>query len=66
MAYREDDKVAQKPIRLFHGTADDWVAIAPCRAYVDRLQKAGADATLTELAGAVHAYDSFTILKPTQ
>jgi dienelactone hydrolase len=64
ITYAGDDQVSKKPIRLFHGTADDWVAIGPCRAYVERLRKAGADATLTELPGAVHAYDSFTILKP--
>jgi len=64
--YIADDQVSKKPIRLFHGIADDWVAIGPCRAYVERLRKASADATLTEFANAVHAYDSFTILKPVQ
>ena len=63
-AYREDEKVTQKPIRLFHGTVDDWVSIAPCRAYVERLKKAGADVTLTEFPGAHHAYDNFTLTKP--
>lgn len=58
VAYREDDKVTKKPIRLFHGIADDYVAIGPCRAYVQRLKKAGADATLTEYPGALHAYDN--------
>ena len=66
IAYRDDDKVTQKPIRLFHGTADDWVAIGPCRAYVERLRKAGASATLTEFPGAVHAYDSYNLLQPVQ
>jgi hypothetical protein len=32
-----------KPIRQFHGTADDIELIEPCRAYVARLQKAGAE-----------------------
>jgi dienelactone hydrolase len=44
---------------LFHGTADDWVAVGPCRAYVERLKKSGADVTLTEYAGAQHGYDFF-------
>jgi hypothetical protein len=44
---------------LFHGSADDWVAIGPCRAYVDRLKKSGVDATLTEYPGAQHGYDFF-------
>jgi dienelactone hydrolase len=66
VAYVADDQVAKRPIRLFHGMADDWVAIGPCRAYVERLRKAGANATLTEFPNAVHAYDSFTIVKPVQ
>jgi dienelactone hydrolase len=59
VTYHDDDKVTGAPIRLFHGTADDWVAIGPCRAYVDRLRKAGVDVTLTEYTGAQHGYDFF-------
>jgi len=59
VTYHDDDKVTGAPIRLFHGTADDWVAIGPCRAYIDRLKKSGADATLTEYPGAQHGYDIF-------
>ena len=57
--FHDDDKVTDAPIRLFHGSADDWVAIGPCRAYVDRLKKSGVDATLTEYPGAQHGYDFF-------
>jgi dienelactone hydrolase len=58
VAYRDDDKVTKKPIRLFHGIADDYVAIGPCRTYVQRLKKAGADVALTEYPNAHHAYDN--------
>jgi dienelactone hydrolase len=61
--YRDDDKVTAAPIRLFHGIADDYVAIAPCRAYVERLKRAGANVALTEYPEADHAYDS-TALPP--
>jgi dienelactone hydrolase len=64
VTYRDDDKVTGKPIRLFHGIADDYVSIAPCRAYVERLKKAGADVSLTEYPDAYHAYDNFTITAP--
>jgi dienelactone hydrolase len=60
--YRDDDKVAVRPIRLFHGIADDWNPIEPCRAYVARLKKSGADVSLTGFPGATHAYD-ITALK---
>lgn len=62
--YRGDDKVTGKPIRLFHGIADDWVPIEPCRSYVERLKKARVDATLAECPGAYHAYDIFALKEP--
>ena len=43
VAYRDDDKLTGKPVRLHHGIPDDWVPIQPCRDYVERLKKAGAD-----------------------
>ena len=56
-SYREDEQVSARPIRVLHGTADDWTPIAPCRQYVARLRRAGADAALVELAGARHFFD---------
>jgi len=56
--YREDEQVSDRPIRLFHGAADDYVSIEPCRKYVERLVRAGKNAQLMEYAGAQHAFDN--------
>jgi dienelactone hydrolase len=62
--FRDDDKVTGAPIRLFHGMADDWVSIQPCRDYVARLKKNAADITLAEYPDATHAYDTFVLKEP--
>jgi len=56
--YVDDVDVAARPIRLFHGTADDIAPIEQCRAYVERLRRAGADVELTEYVGAQHGFDN--------
>jgi dienelactone hydrolase len=56
-AFVDDEAVTDRPIRLFHGTADDLAPVGACRAYVERLRKAGADAQITEYAGAHHQFD---------
>jgi dienelactone hydrolase len=56
-AFVDDLAVTDRPIRLFHGTADDLAPLEPCRAYVARLRQAGADAQITEYAGAHHGFD---------
>jgi dienelactone hydrolase len=56
-AFRDDEDVTGKPIRLFHGSADDFIPAAPCRAYVERLKAKGKDVQLTEYAGAGHLFD---------
>jgi dienelactone hydrolase len=57
VAYIGDEAVTDRPIRLFHGTADDLTLAQTCRAYVERLRRAGADAQITEYAGAHHGFD---------
>jgi dienelactone hydrolase len=55
--YIGDTDVADRPIRLFHGTADDTALIEHCRSYVERLRSAGKDVELKEYVGAHHGFD---------
>lgn len=54
----DEEQVGPAPIRIFHGAADDWTVVGPCKAYVERLQKAGKDAALIEYADAHHSFDN--------
>jgi len=56
--FREDGDVSDRPIRIHHGTADDYVPVAPCRPYVARLRAAGKNVELIEYPGAHHAFDN--------
>jgi dienelactone hydrolase len=56
--FRDDEGHSGKPVRIHHGAADDYVPVAPCRAYVERLRRAGADVTLTEYPDAHHTFDN--------
>lgn len=53
----DETNVTGAPIRVFHGTADDWTPIGPCSTHIDRLRQAGKDAALLGYAGARHAFD---------
>jgi dienelactone hydrolase len=56
--YVSDTEVAEKPIRIFHGTPDDYNPVAACKPYVERLRGAGRDVTLTEYPNAPHGFDN--------
>jgi dienelactone hydrolase len=56
--YISDTDTADRPIRMFHGTGDDYVRVAPCRSYLQRLRQAGRDAQLTEYPNAPHVFDN--------
>ena len=62
--FRDDEDVADKPIRVFIGSADDFVPVAACRAYVERLKAKGKDVWLTEYAGAGHSFDNRALKTP--
>ena len=56
--FLSDTDVVDRPIRIFGGTQDDYNPIAACKAYVERLQGAGADVELSEYPNASHAFDN--------
>ncbi len=60
----DDDEVSPSPIRMFHGAADNYVPVAPCREYVARLKAKGAKVTLTEYPGAYHVFDGRNFKTP--
>jgi dienelactone hydrolase len=56
--YAADTEVAARPIRIFHGTPDDYNPVASCKAYVARLQQAKRDVVLTEYPDSAHGFDA--------
>jgi dienelactone hydrolase len=56
-SYLTDTEVAGRPIRIFHGTSDDYNPVASCKAYVARLQQAQRDVMLTEYPDSQHGFD---------
>ena len=57
-SYVSDTEVAARPIRIFHGTPDDYNPVASCKAYVARLQAAKRDVALTEYPDSAHGFDA--------
>lgn len=53
-----EDQVVDRPIRIFHGSADDYTPINQCWRYADRMLQAGKDVALIEYPGAYHGFDS--------
>jgi len=60
IAYDRDAAMGGVPIRLYHGSSDDYVNPAACRTLVSRLKSAGVDIALTEYADSQHGFDSPT------
>src|SRR5450755_2069616 len=57
-SYATDTDVATRPIRIFHGTPDDYNPVASCKAYVARLLDAKRDVVLTEYPDSAHGFDA--------
>lgn len=55
--YANDADIANRPVRIFHGTPDDYNPVASCRLFVERLKAAGKDVVLAEYPNAQHAFD---------
>lgn len=62
--YHDDLDVSDRPIRIFHGSADDFSPVAYCRDYADRLVAAGKDVMLEAYPGAHHAFDWPLLAEP--
>jgi len=56
--YLDDIGVSRKPIRVHHGSADDYNSLANARKYATRLKAAGADIKVAEYPGAHHGFDN--------
>jgi dienelactone hydrolase len=54
----DDTDVADRPIRIFGGTVDDYNPIAACKAFMNRLRAAGHDVEITEYPTASHGFDN--------
>jgi dienelactone hydrolase len=52
-----DTDISDRPIAIFHGISDDYVPIAPCRAYLARLQPSAKNVKMIEFPSTWHAYD---------
>jgi dienelactone hydrolase len=57
-SYVGDTETADKPVRIFHGTPDDYNPVASCKRYLERLRAAGRDVVLTEYPNAQHGFDN--------
>jgi dienelactone hydrolase len=53
-----DTDVADRPIRIFGGTKDDYNPIVLCKPYLDRLKAAGRNVEITEYPNAPHSFDN--------
>ncbi len=53
-----DEEMGEAPLRIFHGTADDWTPIDQCQDMIQRLASEGVDAALHAYPDAGHSFDN--------
>src|SRR5262245_4434336 len=56
--FLQETEVSNRPLRIFQGTADDWTPIGACRAYVQKMHRAGTDVEIFAYDGAHHSFDN--------
>src|SRR6202012_716790 len=56
--YNGDTDVVARPIRIFHGSPDDFNPVASCKAFVAQLKDAGRDVALTEYPDSAPGFDA--------
>ena len=57
-SYIADTDVVERPIRIFHGTPDNYNPVSACKRYIERLRASGRDVQLTEYPDAQHGFDN--------
>ncbi|HEX6287298.1 MAG TPA: dienelactone hydrolase family protein [Acidimicrobiia bacterium] len=56
-----ETEVSEAPIRILHGSEDDWTPIDQCQEFIARMSSSGADAELIAYPGAHHGFDNETL-----
>jgi len=55
--FDNDEKISDRPIRIFYGELDEWSSPTLCQKYVNRLNKLGKDVSITIYPGSHHNFD---------
>jgi dienelactone hydrolase len=55
--FLNEDDVSDRPIRLFHGSDDDWSTVVFCRQYAEHARSRSRDVQLIEFENAGHGFD---------